>query len=65
MNRPIDVHYSLPKPEEVSGGCDRDKNQGSLVLSLANRREPNPVHLRRLLTDFGDIKELRPGQVKK
>lgn len=25
----IDVHYSLPKAEEVSGECTREKNQAS------------------------------------
>lgn len=62
MNRPIDLHYSLPRAEETSGVCDAEKNQGTLMLSLANEREANPVEIRRAFARFGDIKELRPGK---
>jgi hypothetical protein len=59
----IDVHYSLPRADEVSGICDREKNQGTLRLGLVNGREANPVLVRRVFSGFGDIKELRPGTI--
>ncbi|KAH8089824.1 hypothetical protein HD553DRAFT_104208 [Filobasidium floriforme] len=64
MNRPIDVHYSLPRADETSGACDREKNQGTLLISLVNEREANPVQVRRMFSTFGTIKDLRPGQVR-
>ena len=60
----IDVHYSLPRADETSGICDREKNQGTLLIKLANEREANPMQVRRMFSGFGLIKDLRPGPAR-
>ncbi|KAH7105153.1 hypothetical protein BKA62DRAFT_438382 [Auriculariales sp. MPI-PUGE-AT-0066] len=62
--RPIDVHYSLPRADEQSGRCDRDKNQGTLHLVLRNSGSGMPLddnEVRRKFQQFGDVKSVRPG----
>ncbi|EJD54479.1 hypothetical protein AURDEDRAFT_141332 [Auricularia subglabra TFB-10046 SS5] len=60
--RPIDVHYSLPRADEQNGRCDRDKNQGTLLVSLRNSPSGQPIdehELRRKLQQFGDVKGIK------
>lgn len=62
--RPIDVHYSLPRADEQSGRCDRDKNQGTLLVSLQNSASGQPLddnELRRRFQQFGDVKGVKPA----
>ncbi|KZW00500.1 hypothetical protein EXIGLDRAFT_830659 [Exidia glandulosa HHB12029] len=62
--RPIDVHYSLPRADEQSGRCDRDKNQGTLLVALHNSASGQPLddnELRRKFQQFGDVKGIKPA----
>ncbi|CAE7156959.1 unnamed protein product [Rhizoctonia solani] len=59
--RPIDVHYSLPRGDEQAGRCERDKNQGTLLITLRQSNQTIDDHeLRRLFQRFGDVKQVMP-----
>ncbi|WVO16675.1 hypothetical protein L204_104355 [Cryptococcus depauperatus] len=61
--RPIDVHYSLPRTEEISTACDQDKNQGTVLVV---NHPPRPLDLNeisRVAGQYGDIKDLVSGRV--
>ncbi|KAJ1302739.1 hypothetical protein OPQ81_003051 [Rhizoctonia solani] len=59
--RPIDVHYSLPRGDEQAGRCERDKNQGTLLITLRQSNQAIDDHeLRRLFQRFGDVKQVMP-----
>ncbi|KAF9507976.1 hypothetical protein BS47DRAFT_1332981 [Hydnum rufescens UP504] len=63
--RPIDVHYSLPRGDEQAQRCDRDKNQGTLLVTLRNSNSPmDENEVRRKFQQFGDVKQIRfvPGR---
>ncbi|EJU02821.1 hypothetical protein DACRYDRAFT_115785 [Dacryopinax primogenitus] len=60
--RPIDVHYSLPRENETNSRCDREKNQGSVQVTLrdsSNRQPINQGEVRRIFTQHGDVKSVR------
>ncbi|GHJ87174.1 hypothetical protein NliqN6_3576 [Naganishia liquefaciens] len=59
--RPIDVHFSLPKAEEVSGECTREKNQGALELRLKSGRPITNEDVQRAFSMYGQIKDIRNG----
>ncbi|KAK0554619.1 hypothetical protein OC845_000651 [Tilletia horrida] len=60
-DRPLDIHFSLPREEEQSQHCDRDKNQGTLFIILKHAKEPlNDDALRDYLSNWGEIKHIRP-----
>ena len=61
FGRKFDVHYSLPRPEDdVLGPCNRDKNQGTLVISIENAKIlVNNDELERDFSKFGDIRDVR------
>ncbi|KAG8969728.1 hypothetical protein FRC03_001073 [Tulasnella sp. 419] len=62
-NRPIDVHYSLPREHEIAQRCDRDKNQGTVLVTLVNSATRQPIdemEVRRKFQQFGDIKTVKP-----
>ncbi|RIA91973.1 hypothetical protein C1645_875104 [Glomus cerebriforme] len=58
--RKIDVHYSLPKENEEMIYCDRDKNQGTLFITLKEGKVPldNDVLIRHF-SQFGEVKVVR------
>ncbi|KAG8724879.1 hypothetical protein FRC12_024256, partial [Ceratobasidium sp. 428] len=57
--RPIDVHYSLPRGDEQAGHCERDKNQGTLLITLRESNQSIDDHeLRRRFSPFGDVKQI-------
>ncbi|KAG9120904.1 hypothetical protein FRC07_003368 [Ceratobasidium sp. 392] len=57
--RPIDVHYSLPRGDEQAGRCERDKNQGTLLIALRQSNQSIDDHeLRRRFSQFGDVKQI-------
>jgi len=59
--RPIDVHYSLPKDNELERGCDRDKNQGTLFVSVNDARRPiQDGDLRSKFSVYGEIRSIKP-----
>lgn len=61
MDGQIDVHYSLPKDNELEKRCDRDKNQGTLFLTLTNSARPfTDEEIRAVFGVFGDIKIIKP-----
>ncbi|GAB1526034.1 hypothetical protein RhiTH_009200 [Rhizoctonia solani] len=61
--RPIDVHYSLPRGDEQAGRCERDKNQGTLLITLRQSNQTVDDHeLRRLFQRFGDVKQILPAE---
>ncbi|KAF8504288.1 hypothetical protein BU17DRAFT_58208 [Hysterangium stoloniferum] len=60
--RPIDVHYSLPRGDEQQQECDRDKNQGTLLVTLRNSASGQPIddtEVRRKFQQFGDVKSVK------
>lgn len=57
--REIDVHYSLPKDSEMNAACDRDKNQGTLMLRLQSGRTILSDIVRQTFSEFGAIKAIR------
>ncbi|KAF8578612.1 hypothetical protein K439DRAFT_1654783 [Ramaria rubella] len=60
--RPIDVHYSLPRGDEQQQECDRDKNQGTLLVTLRNSISGQPIddtEVRRKFQQFGDVKSVK------
>ncbi|RXK40916.1 hypothetical protein M231_01764 [Tremella mesenterica] len=54
--RAIDVHYSLPKPEDLQGQCERDSNQGSVMCILHHQRILNESDIGRCAANFGAVK---------
>ncbi|KGB79775.2 hypothetical protein CNBG_5613 [Cryptococcus deuterogattii R265] len=61
--RPIDVHYSLPRSEEVTGACTAEKNQGTILVSLHPSRALDLNEIGRIAAQYGDIKDVLPGRV--
>ncbi|KZT56120.1 hypothetical protein CALCODRAFT_497815 [Calocera cornea HHB12733] len=62
--RPIDVHYSLPRENETNSRCDKEKNQGSLHVTLrdsSNRQAINHNEVRRIFSQYGDVKSVHPS----
>ncbi|ODN79511.1 hypothetical protein L202_03477 [Cryptococcus amylolentus CBS 6039] len=59
--RPIDVHYSLPRPEEIATACSADKNQGSILIVAHPPRPLNLSDVRRMAERYGDIKDVERG----
>ncbi|TIA90201.1 hypothetical protein E3P99_01713 [Wallemia hederae] len=58
--RPVDVHYSLPRADETSQPCDRDKHQGTISVWLESSTEPiDDSSLIAEFERFGEIKEFR------
>ncbi|RUS31711.1 hypothetical protein BC938DRAFT_477245 [Jimgerdemannia flammicorona] len=58
--RKIDVHFSLPKEEEENQKCDRDKNQGTLFITLRDGKDPlDNDELMKYFSQFGDVKIIR------
>ncbi|KAI8369566.1 uncharacterized protein BYT42DRAFT_503276, partial [Radiomyces spectabilis] len=63
--RHIDVHYSLPKEEEVNSACDRTKNQGTLLVTLKDSDYGlRDDELYSYYSQFGDIKNIRTPYFK-
>ncbi|CAD6907863.1 unnamed protein product, partial [Tilletia controversa] len=59
--RPLDIHYSLPREEEQSQHCDRDKNQGTIFIILKYTKQPlEDEALRTYLSKWGEVKHIRP-----
>ena len=61
LGRAIDVHYSLPRDEDIGGRCDREKNQGSVMFSPQGSHFLNEMELGRSCERFGDIRSVRPA----
>ncbi|OCF30763.1 hypothetical protein I316_07570 [Kwoniella heveanensis BCC8398] len=61
-DRSIDVHYSLPRDKDLAAGCDRDKNQGSVLVFVHPPRIINEYELGRMCEQFGDIKHIKAGR---
>ncbi|CAI2162719.1 3578_t:CDS:10 [Funneliformis geosporum] len=58
--RKIDVHYSLPKENEEMIYCDRDKNQGTLFITLKEGKAPlDNEALIHHFSQFGEVKVVR------
>ncbi|CAG8506916.1 6063_t:CDS:10 [Funneliformis caledonium] len=58
--RKIDVHYSLPKENEEMIYCDRDKNQGTLFITLKEGKAPlDNDALIHHFSQFGEVKVVR------
>ncbi|CAG8461694.1 2458_t:CDS:10 [Rhizophagus irregularis] len=58
--RKIDVHYSLPKENEELIYCDRDKNQGTLFITLKEGKVPlDNDALISHFSQFGEVKIVR------
>jgi len=64
LNYPqIDVHYSLPRDDHK--GPDRDRNQGTLIVSLRNSASGQLIddnEVRRKFQQFGDVKSVSSGE---
>ncbi|KAI5120789.1 hypothetical protein M0805_002416 [Coniferiporia weirii] len=61
--RPIDVHYSLPRPDEQKD--PKDRNQGTLLVTLRNSMSGQPIddnEVRRRFQQYGDVKNVKPGE---
>ncbi|KAH9451073.1 hypothetical protein Pst134EB_018572 [Puccinia striiformis f. sp. tritici] len=59
--RPIDVHYSLPKDNELERRCDRDKNQATLLLNILGANRPiDDNELRAKFETYGEIRSVKP-----
>ncbi|WWC86762.1 uncharacterized protein L201_001641 [Kwoniella dendrophila CBS 6074] len=61
-DRSIDVHYSLPRDKDLIGDCDREKNQGSILIFVHPPRVVNEFELGRMCEQFGDVKSIKPGR---
>nr|XP_018265334.1 uncharacterized protein I303_01698 [Kwoniella dejecticola CBS 10117]OBR87492.1 hypothetical protein I303_01698 [Kwoniella dejecticola CBS 10117] len=61
-DRSIDVHYSLPRDKDLIGDCDREKNQGSILIFVHPPRIINEYELGRMCEQFGDVKTIKPGR---
>ncbi|KAH8110594.1 hypothetical protein DFH11DRAFT_1619149 [Phellopilus nigrolimitatus] len=63
--RPIDVHYSLPRPDEQGNKEPKERNQGTLLVTLRNSASGQPIddnEVRRKFQQFGDVKNVKPGE---
>ncbi|WWD21604.1 hypothetical protein CI109_106090 [Kwoniella shandongensis] len=60
--RSIDVHYSLPRADDQKGDCDREKNQGSIMVYVHPPRVIHDNEVGRLGEQCGEIKSVRPGR---
>ncbi|KAG8910280.1 hypothetical protein FRC01_006415 [Tulasnella sp. 417] len=61
--RPIDVHYSLPREHELTQRPDREKNQGTLLVTMRDslsRQAIDENELRRKMQQFGEVKSIKP-----
>jgi hypothetical protein len=57
----IDVHYSLPKDNELEGRIDRDKHQATLFLSISQSNRPiDDAQLRAKFEIYGEIRSIKP-----
>nr|XP_019008353.1 uncharacterized protein I206_06912 [Kwoniella pini CBS 10737]OCF47134.1 hypothetical protein I206_06912 [Kwoniella pini CBS 10737] len=61
-DRSIDVHYSLPRDKDLIGDCDREKNQGSILIFVHPPRVVSEYELGRTCEQFGDVKSIKPGR---
>ncbi|WVW78291.1 hypothetical protein I302_100245 [Kwoniella bestiolae CBS 10118] len=61
-DRSIDVHYSLPRDKDLIGDCDREKNQGSILIFVHPPRVVNEYELGRMCEQYGDVKSIKPGR---
>ncbi|WRT64646.1 uncharacterized protein IL334_001580 [Kwoniella shivajii] len=61
-DRSIDVHYSLPRDKDLIGDCDREKNQGSILIFVHPPRVISEYELGRMCEQFGDVKAIKPGR---
>ncbi|GAA5930924.1 uncharacterized protein JCM15063_002497 [Sporobolomyces koalae] len=68
--RPMDVHFSLPRDQDLSQECDRDKGQGTLSLVILpfvgariNQALPPPTdaEVYERFAPFGDLKSVFPA----
>ncbi|EGG01666.1 uncharacterized protein MELLADRAFT_78947 [Melampsora larici-populina 98AG31] len=58
--RPIDVHYSLPKDNELERRCDRDKNQATLFLAISGaNRAIDDGELNDKFSVYGEIRSIK------
>lgn len=58
--RPIDVHYSLPKDNELERRCDRDKNQATLFLAISGaNRAIDDGELSEKFSVYGEIRSIK------
>lgn len=56
----IDVHYSLPKDNELERRCDRDKNQATLFLAISGaNRMIDDEELRDKFSIYGEIRSIK------
>ncbi|KAK8847513.1 hypothetical protein IAR55_005371 [Kwoniella newhampshirensis] len=60
--RSIDVHYSLPRADDQKGDCDREKNQGSILVHVHPPRVIHENEVGRLGEQYGEIKSVRSGR---
>jgi len=60
--RPIDVHYSLPRDDNLAKGGDKNQElQGTLLVTLRNSNQAiDDGEVRRKFQQFGDVKSVRP-----
>ncbi|KAM0747733.1 hypothetical protein T439DRAFT_382835 [Meredithblackwellia eburnea MCA 4105] len=57
--RKIDVHFSLPRDVDISKRCERDKNQGTLILSIRNPTSPlSEPELWNRFSQYGELKNI-------
>ncbi|ORX44032.1 hypothetical protein DM01DRAFT_1195411 [Hesseltinella vesiculosa] len=65
-DRPLDVHFSVPKDDIRVIKCDQTKNQGTLLLSLNGSQDILvDKELYEEFQQFGDIKVIRTPNFKK
>jgi len=60
-DRPIDVHYSLPKedPQQEMNNRSEDINQGTLFLTFKGNPVPTVNRLKEIFGEHGEVKEIR------
>ncbi|KAI5476331.1 hypothetical protein MNV49_007844 [Pseudohyphozyma bogoriensis] len=65
--RAIDVHYSLPRESDLARRCDRDKGQGTLLLSLSSSATSPilPPEIGQMFSRFGEVKEIFPHATRR
>lgn len=59
FERPIDVHYSLPKEKDQDGPCDASKHQGSLLVTLHPRHPLEEADIGNAAAQFGEVKAVK------
>ncbi|KAK1921700.1 hypothetical protein DB88DRAFT_498925 [Papiliotrema laurentii] len=62
QGRAIDVHFSLPRDEDVSKACTKDKNQGSILVTVRGNRQLNEMELGKMCEQFGEVRSVRSGR---